>query len=128
MAKASRRIELTKCESEVMDIVWEKECVTVNDVVDAIDRDLAYTTVLTTMRILEDKKIVHRGKKIGRAYTYTPLISRQQAREGSLKALADQFFGGSTRSLVLSMVNSKGVTPEDIQAMKDEIAKIEESS
>lgn len=101
-----------------MDVVWEKTTVTVNDVVASIQRDLAYTTVLTTMKILEDKKIVRRGKKIGRAFTYTAKVSRDQVRQGMLQSLADQLFGGSTRSLVLSLLQSDAVTPEDIEAVK----------
>lgn len=119
MPRKKKLIELTKCEAEVMDIVWDKESVTVNDVVDSMDRDLAYTTVLTTMKILEDKKIVRRGKKIGRAFTYTAKVSRDRVREGMLKSLADQLFGGSTRSLVLSLLQSDAISPDDIQAVKE---------
>ena len=118
MPRAKKLVELTKCEAEVMDVVWDQECVTVNDVVEAIDRKLAYTTVLTTMKILEDKKIVRRGKKIGRAFTYTAKVSRDQVREGMLKSLADQLFGGSTRSLVLSLLESDAVSASDIEAVK----------
>ena len=118
MPRNKKLIELTKCEAEVMDVVWDKECVTVNDVVEAIDRDLAYTSVMTTMKILDDKKIVRRGKKIGRAFTYTAKVSRDQVREGMLKSLADQLFGGSTRSLVLSLLQSGAVSVDDIEAVK----------
>ena len=118
MPRNKKFVELTKCEAEVMDVVWDKESVTVNDVVETIDRDLAYTTVLTTMKILENKKIVRRGKKIGRAFTYTAKVSRDQVREGMLKSLADQLFGGSTRSLVLSLLQFDSVTPDDIVAVK----------
>lgn len=118
MPRAKKLVELTKCEAEVMDVVWDQESVTVNDVVEAIDRELAYTTVLTTMKILEDKKIVRRGKKIGRAFTYTAKVSRDQVREGMLKSLADQLFGGSTRSLLLSLLESDAVSASDIEAVK----------
>ena len=118
MPRAKKLVELTKCEAEVMEVVWNQESVTVNDVVEAIDRDLAYTTVLTTMKILEDKKIVRRGKKIGRAFTYTAKVSRDQVREGMLKSLADQLFGGSARSLVLSLLESDAVSASDIEAVK----------
>lgn len=128
MARNSKKtVELTKCEAEVMDIVWEKECVTVHDVVDAIDRNLAYTTVLTTMKILEDKRIVRRGDKVGRAFTYMARVSRDQVREGMLKSLADQLFGGSTRSLVLSLLQSDAVSADDIEAVKKAAAKLGDS-
>ena len=45
--------QLTRCELEVMDIIWESRRATVQDVVDAVERDLAYTTVMTTMKILD---------------------------------------------------------------------------
>ncbi|WDQ15566.1 BlaI/MecI/CopY family transcriptional regulator [Rhodopirellula sp. P2] len=127
MPRKKKLIELTKCEAEVMGVVWDKECVTVNDVVEAIQRDLAYTTVLTTMKILEDKNIVRRGKKIGRAFTYTAKVSRDEVREGMLKSLAEQLFGGSTRSLVLSLLQSDAVSADDLQAVKDAAAKLGDS-
>ncbi|MCA9174106.1 MAG: BlaI/MecI/CopY family transcriptional regulator [Planctomycetales bacterium] len=110
--------QLTKCESEVMDVVWRRDFVTVNDVVEAIDRDLAYTTVLTTMRILEDKGVVCRGEKIGRAYTYRAAVSKEDVRHSMIRALTDQLFGGSIRSLVLSLIDSDQVSPEDLEAVR----------
>jgi len=124
MPRAKKLVELTKCEAEVMGVVWDKQSVTVSDVVKAIDRDLAYTTVLTTMKILEEKKIVCRGPKIGRAFTYVAKVSRQQVREGMLKSLADQLFGGSTRSLVLSLLQSDAVSADDIAAVKKAADKL----
>ncbi|OYP30004.1 BlaI/MecI/CopY family transcriptional regulator [Rhodopirellula sp. MGV] len=114
-----KTIELTKCEAEVMDVVWEKESVTVNDVVDAIKRDLAYTTVMTTMKILEEKDIVSRGEKIGRAYTYSAKVTRDQVQQRMIKSLADRFFGGSTRSMVLSLLKSESISEDDIRAVKE---------
>ncbi|TWU19455.1 BlaI/MecI/CopY family transcriptional regulator [Allorhodopirellula heiligendammensis] len=119
-----QHMELTKCEAEVMDVVWAKECVTVHDVVDAVDRELAYTTVMTTMKILEGKQFLLRGEKRGRAFTYTPRVSREQVRAGMLKSLMDQLFGGSARSLVLSLVQSSAVSPEDIEAVKKAAAEL----
>lgn len=122
-----QKTELTKCEAEVMEVVWEKEPVTVNDVVESVDRDLAYTTILTTMKILEDKKIVKRGKKIGRALTYTSRVSRQQIRDNMTKSLADQLYGGCVRSLVLNLLASDAVSADDIEAVRMAAAKLEKS-
>ncbi|MDV6029875.1 MAG: BlaI/MecI/CopY family transcriptional regulator [Phycisphaera sp. RhM] len=119
------RTQITKCEAEVMDVVWERERVTVNDVVDAIDRDLAYTTVMTTLRILEEKGIVRRGEKVGRAYTYSAAVTREEVRHGMIHELTDRLFGGSVQSLVLSLLNSDSVSPEDIVAVKKAAAKAE---
>ncbi|WP_146522060.1 BlaI/MecI/CopY family transcriptional regulator [Stieleria varia] len=119
--------ELTRCEAEVMDVVWGQGQVTVGDVVDAIDRDLAYTTVLTTLRILEDKGIVCRGEKIGRANTYVASVSRECVRDGMLKSFVDTMFGGSTRSLVLSLLHSSHVSAEDIKAVRSAAESLEVS-
>ncbi|WP_286763584.1 MULTISPECIES: BlaI/MecI/CopY family transcriptional regulator [Rhodopirellula] len=127
MPRSKKLVELTKCEAEVMEVVWDKGSVTVGEVVESIDRDLAYTTVLTTMKILEDKKIVRRGTKIGRAFTYKPKVSQKQVREGMIKSLADQLFGGSTRSLVLSLLQSDTVSAEDIEAVKKAADKLGDS-
>tara|TARA_R100000365_G_C2731174_1_gene61415 strand:+ start:176 stop:559 length:384 start_codon:yes stop_codon:yes gene_type:complete len=127
MPRSKKLVELTKCEAEVMEVVWDKGSVTVGEVVESIDRDLAYTTVLTTMKILEDKKIVRRGTKIGRAFTYKPKVSQKQVREGMIKSLADQLFGGSTRSLVLSLLQSDSVSAEDIEAVKKAADKLGDS-
>lgn len=127
MSKEKKFLELTKCEAEVMGVVWENESVTVNDVVKAIKRDLAYTTVLTTMKILETKKIVYRGKKIGRAFTYSAKVSRDQVCQGMLKSLTNQLFGGSTRSLVLNLLQSGAVTQDDIEAVKRAADKLGDS-
>ncbi len=125
--EAMNRIQITKCEAEVMDIVWRKGCVTINDVVDAIDRDLAYTTVMTTMKILEEKKIVRRGEKVVRAYTYLPLVTREEVRRGMVRELADRLFGGSVQSLAISLIDSDDVSAEDIAALKEAARKLEES-
>lgn len=120
------RIQITKCEAEVMEIVWDKGCVTVNDVVDGVDRDLAYTTIMTTMKILEEKNIVRRGDKIGRAFTYRPAVTREAVRQGMVRELADRLFGGSVRSLALSLIDSSEVNADDIAALKEAANKLEE--
>ncbi|MEM1068077.1 MAG: BlaI/MecI/CopY family transcriptional regulator [Planctomycetota bacterium] len=127
MSRLKQSIELTKCEAEVMAVVWEHQCVTVNDVVERINRNLAYTTVMTTMKILEDKNVVCRGRKIGRAFTYTANVTREQVRDGMIRSLADQLFGGSTRSLVLSLLQSDAVTQDDIEAVREAADRMGES-
>ncbi len=122
-----KHVQVTKCEAEVMDVVWQRGCVTVNDVVESLDRDLAYTTVMTTLKILEEKKILTRGKKIGRAYTYRPLVSREQTRQAMVRELADRLFGGSVQSLVLSLVSSEDISTDDIAELKRAAGKMDQS-
>lgn len=124
---AMQKHQLTKCESEVMDVIWRRTKVTVADVVDGIDRDLAYTTVLTTIRILEGKGIVHRGEKIGRANTYFASVTRDEVRQGMIRELSNQLFGGSVKSLVLSLINSDEITPEDLEAVRKAAVEAEKN-
>ncbi|TWU51366.1 BlaI/MecI/CopY family transcriptional regulator [Rubripirellula reticaptiva] len=122
-----QRIQITKCEAEVMEVVWAKGQVTVGDVVAAIDRDLAYTTIMTTMRILEEKEFLKRGEKIGRAYTYLPKVTREKVQGGMLAELTDQLFGGSVRSLVLSLMKSEQISHAEVEALRLAAEKLEET-
>src|SRR4051812_38601499 len=97
---------LTPCEAEVMNVIWPLCAVTVQDVVDAIPRSLAYTTVMTTMKILEDKGFIARREKRGRAYVYRPLVSCESVSGDTVTELAQRFFDGSVKSMVLSLIKA----------------------
>ena len=117
--------QLTRCEAEVMDVVWSRKCVTVQDVVDNIKRELAYTTVMTTLKILEEKEFVQRGVKRGRAYVYHSIVSRESVRRNMVQELAERLFGGSVKSLVLSLVQAEEITPNDLAEMRSAIEFLE---
>ena len=116
---------LTRCELEVMQVVWDRGCVTVQDVVDALERSLAYTTVLTTMKILDDKGIVQRSGKQGRAYLYKPLISREDVQRCMTSELKDALFGGSLKSMVLSLIDDSGLNRKDMNELRQAIKSLE---
>src|SRR3978361_2133798 len=69
---------LTRCELELMDVLWQKGEATVQEVCDQLTRPLAYTTVMTTLGLLHSKKKVLKRVKRGRAHVYQPLISRDE--------------------------------------------------
>ena len=120
-----RKLSLTTCEAEVMNVVWAQKAVTVQDVVDAIPRPLAYTTVMTTMKILEDKGFIERGEKRGRAYVYRPLVSCESASRSTVSEMANRFFDGSVKSMVLSMIKTKQITTEDLAELRAAIDSLE---
>lgn len=122
-----RNLTLTACEAEVMNVVWSKGSVTVQDVVDAIPRELAYTTVMTTVKILEDKGFIARGKKRGRAYSYRAIVSYEAASSTTLNEMANRFFDGSVKSLVLSLITTQQITPEELIELRDTIDSLEQS-
>src|SRR3954468_17804646 len=101
---------LTACEAEVMSVVWSQNSVTVQDVVNAIPRELAYTTVMTTMKILEEKGFIVRGLKRGRAYSYQALVSCESASSSVASEVANRFFDGSVKSMVLSLIKTQEIT------------------
>ena len=79
---------LTEAELRLMDVIWERGESTVGDVVEALPKDsrLAYSSVLTTLRILEQKGYV-RHEKRGRAFLYSPIPGREDAQRNSFHYL-----------------------------------------
>ncbi len=119
------KLRLTKCELEVMDVVWRKGRVTVQDVVDSLERSLAYTTVMTTLKILDETRGVIRKQKKGRAYEYEPVVSREQISRSMAAELTQCLFGGSVKSLVLSLVEDNSMSKSDIEELKLAIQSLE---
>jgi BlaI family transcriptional regulator, penicillinase repressor len=122
-----RKLSLTACEAEVMNVIWSRKAVTVQDVVDTIPRDLAYTTVMTTMKILEEKGFIERREKRGRAYVYRPLVSCESVSRTTVGEMANRFFDGSVKSMVLSLIKTKQITVEDLAELRAAIDSLEKS-
>ena len=118
---------LTKCEMEVMDIVWRRGRVTVQDVVDGLERPLAYTTVMTTLGILLSKRGVLRHEKQGRAYVYEAIVSREEVSRSMALELKERMFGGSARSMLLNLIQGESLTKDDVQELKRAIEELEMS-
>lgn len=99
---------LTDAELRLMQVVWDRGSASVADVLDALPRDLdlAYSTVLTTMRILEDKGYLKHTKE-GRAFVYHPLVGPEEAKRSALKHLLARFFGDSREQLVLNLLEDE---------------------
>jgi len=116
---------LTIYELELMDVLWEIGEGTVQDVCDVLDRDLAYTSVMTTLSILHKKKGVLSQKKEGRAFVYTPKLSREQMSKTVLDELQSVLFRKSLPSLILNLLSREKLDDADIDALKVALAKVE---
>lgn len=116
---------LTRGELEVMAVVWNQPPVTVQDVCDVINRELAYTSVLSTMQILEEKGFVKRVGKRGRALLYESTVSREDVRRSMAGDLTERLFDGSARSLVLSLFDTGSLTRDDLEAVRRTIRELE---
>ena len=113
---------LTDAELRLMEIVWEKGAATVAEVVDAVNTEtpLAYSTVLTTLRILESKGYL-RHTKDGRAFVYRPVVRRNKAQESAIKHLLRRFFQNSPELLVLNLLERKKISPEQLNRLRKRI-------
>ena len=113
-------------ELEVIEVLWERGPSTVAEVKDALEDEMAYNTVLTVLRRLEDKGYVGHEEK-GRAHCYHARIERRAARESALKRLTGKLFGGSAELLLTHLVSRRRLSEAQlrrIRALVDE--KLEE--
>lgn len=110
---------LTDLELDVMNVVWKLGNATVRQIVEDMRayRPLAYTTVQTVLTILTQKGFVEYSPK-GRAYVYRPLVQPEGVRQETVSAVVDRLFEGSTRSLILHLIESDTLTPEDAAELR----------
>jgi len=117
---------LTEAELRLMEVLWDMGRATVAEVTEQLPPPpLAYNTVLTTMRILEQKGYV-RHKEDGRAYVYEPLIARDDAANSAVGTILQRFFGNKSGALALRLVEDHRPTDEELQRLKRLIAEYEE--
>ncbi len=117
--------QLTRGELEIMDVVWDRGQVTVQDVCDRLDRELAYTTVMTVLKTLETKRQVVRKIKVGRAFVYEPTVSRDDVCRTVAGELTQHLARGSVKSLVLNLIDEGGMSSDEITEIKNAIARLE---
>lgn len=108
-----------------MNVLWSRGEGTVQDVCDGLQRPLAYTTVMTTLRLLEQKKKALERVKQGRAYVYRPRVTREEVSHSVLADLRDVLFDGKLPSLVLNMLSDDNISAEDVVALREALAKVE---
>ncbi len=107
-----------------MHALWDKQQATVADIVSSIDAKppLAYSTVLTMLRILESKGFV-RHEKEGRAFLYQPAVARNEARSGAVRHLLSRFFDNSPELLVASLLENEQIGEKELSRLKKLIAE-----
>jgi BlaI family penicillinase repressor len=117
MSTKKKSERLTPLETEIMNVLWEISPATVQTVQQRLRRELAYTTVQTMLNVLVLKKKARRTLK-DRAYYYRPAVKREQVAGSAVKDLIDRLFGGSAESLVMSLVESRQLTPEKLARLQ----------
>lgn len=114
-------IRFTARELDVVSVLWDRGPSTVAEVQKALDDELAYTTVLTVLRILEDKGYVGHETE-GRAHRYEPLVERNDAGGSALQRITARLFSGSPELLLTRLVEDEGLTEDELRRMRDLLA------
>ena len=113
---------LTDAELRLMEVLWEKKSATVADVAQGASGEapLAYSSVLTILRILESKGHV-RYTKEGRAFLYHPVLERGEACQKAVTHLVRRFFQGSPELLVLNLIESGKISRAELKRLRSRI-------
>jgi len=121
-----KSLDLTEAELRLMDVVWDKGAATVGEVAAALPGEpaLAYNTVLTTLRILEQKGYVrHTKPREGRAFVYRAVVGRKQASRNALRHVVRRFFGNSPELLVLNLLDDGDLSQRELRKIRNLLAE-----
>lgn len=115
----SEKYQLTPVEHELMEILWKLGQGTVRDVIACLpkSRDLAYTSVSTILRILQQKKILT-AVKAGKQHIYKPLLSKDKFTTHSVKTMVKHIFSGNSVNMVAYLVDKNNLSLEEINTLQ----------
>lgn len=110
---------LTPLELELMSVLWKTGGSNVHDVVEALpkDKNYAYTTVSTVLRILLQKGFVE-AEANGRQHVYAPIISKDDYESRTLKHVVTTVFDGEPASLMRRLIDDKGLTKKELDEIR----------
>ena len=110
-------VRLSDRELDVMAVLWARGSGTVAEVRESLGVPLAYTTVLTVLRTLEEKKFVGHDEE-GKAHRYRPLVARERAGRSALSRMIEKLFEGSPELLVTQLVSDRKLSAEEIRRLR----------
>ena len=122
--KESTDKKLTPLETLIMNALWDDSPAAVKQIQERLKsvKPMAYSTVLTMMRILRDKGFLV-SERQGKADLYRPVVSRDDAGRRSLGEVIDSFFSGSAEALVSQLLDSRSLSDEALKAIRAELDK-----
>jgi BlaI family transcriptional regulator, penicillinase repressor len=117
---------LTPQELELMKIVWQKGQATVRDVYETLleHRKIAYTTVMTMMRVLEKKGYV-KTQRVNRAFVYRPSRPERQVVRSMVREFVDRVFNGSAQPLLVHLVEDRRLSSVELEELERLIREAE---
>ena len=124
MPKTPKLSALSRCERQIMDILYRLERASVGEVLAKLPDKPSYSTVRAQLRVLEEKGHV-RHEAHGLRYIYAPNVPRDEARRSALRHLVETFFEGSTENVVAALLGGvvAHITPEELDRIARLIAK-----
>ena len=116
----------TEGELRLMQVVWERGSATAGDVLEALPKrpPTAYSTVVTTLRILEEKGYLRHTKE-GRAFVYHPVVDRTEASRSAVRHLLHRFFNDSPELLVLNVLKHERIDAQELKRLQKLIEESE---
>jgi predicted transcriptional regulator len=105
-----------------MSVLWRLGSASVSNVRDALEEELAYTSVLSALQTLEEKGFV-RHEAEGRAYRYFPNVEAERAGGSALARVRDAIFHGSAERMFAQMVSDKKLSRKELERMRQLIAE-----
>ena len=119
---------LTEAELRLMEVLWNRGPSTVAEVTQALPPPpIAYNSVLTTMRILEQKGYVDHEEQ-GRAFIYRPLVERDSAAQSAVGQILSKFFDNSAGSLALRLIEKERPSNDELARLRALIDQYEEKA
>jgi predicted transcriptional regulator len=109
----------TDAELRLMNVLWDQGPATVTEVLEGLKTkpQLAYSTVITTLRILETKGFVSHTKE-GRSFTWAPIIGRCEARQSAISQLLQRLFEGKPELLVTSLFEDRKISAAELRRLQ----------
>jgi BlaI family transcriptional regulator, penicillinase repressor len=116
MPMRPKHTTLTPQELEIMKLVWERQTATVRDIYEALlqHRKIAYTTVMTMMKILETKGYLKKRRQ-DRAFVYRPTQPKNRVIGGMIREFIDRVFNGSAEPLLVQLVQERHIREKDLR-------------
>ena len=123
-SKASSDKKLTPLETLIMNALWDESPAAVKQVQERLKsiKPMAYSTVLTMMRILRDKGFLS-SERQGKADLYRPIVTREDAGRRSLGEVVESFFSGSAEALVSQLLANQSLNDEELKSIRAELDK-----
>ena len=111
-------VQFTDRELDIMTVLWERGPSTVAEVQQALPAELAYTTVLTLLKVLEDKGHVAHTEE-GKAHRFRPLVRREEASTSAIERVKNRLFSGSAELLLTHLVEGDQLSVEELERLRD---------